>query len=156
MHAVMARRHGLAVVHLERDAEPRSATVRNFGLVWVSGRAPGEELDLALRARELWEEIGVAAGVGLRPDGSILVAQPPEELAVIEEVAARDDASRRGFRVLDADAVRAVNPALRGRYLGGLHCTTDAVVEPGRALPALRAHLAAGDGYAFCGGRTAV
>ena len=54
MHAVMARRRGLAVTHLEREQDGRGASVRNFGLVWVSGRRAGPELALALRARELW------------------------------------------------------------------------------------------------------
>ena len=40
MHAVAARRRGFEVVHLEREAEARGASVRNFGLVWVSGRGP--------------------------------------------------------------------------------------------------------------------
>ena len=57
MHAVMARRRGYEVVQLEREAEARGASVRNFGLVWVSGRRAGAELSLALRARELWEEL---------------------------------------------------------------------------------------------------
>jgi len=39
-HALDAVRRGHSVVHLEREAEARGATVRNFGLVWVSGRAP--------------------------------------------------------------------------------------------------------------------
>ena len=39
MHAVEACRRGWEVVHLEADAGPRRASVRNFGLVWVSGRA---------------------------------------------------------------------------------------------------------------------
>ena len=41
MHAVAARRRGLDVLHLEREPEPRGASVRNFGLIWVSGRAAG-------------------------------------------------------------------------------------------------------------------
>ena len=49
MHAVMARRRGFDVVQLEREAEARGASVRNFGLVWVSGRKAGPELSLALR-----------------------------------------------------------------------------------------------------------
>ena len=57
MHAVMARRRGYEVVHLEREAGPRGASVRNFGLVWVSGRRAGAEVNLALRARQLWAEI---------------------------------------------------------------------------------------------------
>src|SRR3954452_22238227 len=90
MHAVLARRQGWHVTHLERDVEPRSASVRNFGLVWVSGRAEGAELTTALRARVLWEELGRRApGVGFRPDGSMTIAQRPEEVAVLEQVVAR-------------------------------------------------------------------
>ena len=44
MHAWFARRHGAEVVHLERDVAPRKASVRNFGLVWVSGPAAGAEV----------------------------------------------------------------------------------------------------------------
>ena len=47
MHAVFAVRLGATVVHLERHDRPRGASVRNFGLVWVSGRSPGPELALA-------------------------------------------------------------------------------------------------------------
>jgi FAD dependent oxidoreductase TIGR03364 len=154
-HALVARRRGHEVLHLDRDAEPRSATVRNFGLVWVSGRAPGEELEAALRARDRWEELGrLAPGIGFRPDGSLTLARLPEEVRVLEEVANRSDADLRGFRLLSAAEVRDRNPALRGELLAGLYCERDAVVEPGRALPALRDLLAAGDGYRFLGGRT--
>src|SRR5689334_17048219 len=115
MHAVMARRQGWDVTHLDRDVEPRSASVRNFGLVWVSGRAAGAELDVALRARELWQDIATTApGVGFRPDGSMTVAQQPGELTVLEQVVERDDAAARGFRLLSPTEVRAVNPAIRG------------------------------------------
>src|SRR6202008_3623805 len=75
MHAVMARRRGLAVTHLEREQDGRGASVRNFGLVWVSGRRSGPELALALRARELWAEIAeFAPGTGFRPAGSRTIA----------------------------------------------------------------------------------
>lgn len=50
MHALFALARGASVVHLERDLVPSGATVRNFGLVWVSGRAVGRELALAQRA----------------------------------------------------------------------------------------------------------
>ena len=76
MHALEACRRGWEVVHLEADAGPRRASVRNFGLVWVSGRAPGPELALAVRARELWEQIAAhSPAVGFRPDGSLTVAR---------------------------------------------------------------------------------
>ena len=53
------------------------------------------------------------------------------------------------------DDVRALNPALRGKYLAGLHCSLDAAVESRQALPAIREHLAAGGRYVFVPGTTA-
>lgn len=157
MHAFTALGRGHTVTQLEADLEARKASVRNFGLVWVSGRAPGPELALALRARSLWEEIGrEVSGIGFRPDGSLTVAQHPEELAVLAAVAAADDTESRGLRLLDEAEVRSVNPAVRGELLGALLCTRDAVVEPRLALPALRAAMAEHGGYTFVGGRVAV
>jgi FAD dependent oxidoreductase TIGR03364 len=156
MHAVAARRRGHEVVQLEADAEPRRASVRNFGLVWVSGRAPGPELTLALRARELWEELGSAiTGIGFRPDGSLTVAQHPGELAVMAELVEQVDAERRGVRLLDAAETRRKNPAVQGELLGALLCTRDAVVEPRQVLPAVRAHLERRGDYEFLPGRVA-
>lgn len=157
MHAWQAVQAGHEVVHLDRDAEARTASVRNFGLCWVSGRRPGAELELALRARELWEQVGAAVpGVGFRADGSLTVAQHPAELAVLEEVAGRADAAARGFEVLDPAGVVAVNPAVRGELLGALWCRRDAVVEPRLALPAIRSHLHRSGRYRFEGARPVV
>jgi FAD dependent oxidoreductase TIGR03364 len=159
MHAVMARRRGLAVTHLEREQEGRGASVRNFGLVWMSGRRAGPELSLALRARELWESIAAdAPGTGFRPAGSVTVASAEAELAVLREAAELPDAKQREFELLSADEVRDVNPALQGEFLGGLWCRADAIVEPRAALPALRAWLASpgGPGYEWLPGREAV
>ena len=142
MHAVLARRHGYAVTQLEREPAGRGASVRNFGLVWVSGRRAGPELALALRARELWAEIADGApGTGFRPAGSLTIATAEAELAVMREAAALPDAKQREFDLLSPDEVRSVNPALRGEFVGGLHCRADAIVEPRVALPALRASL---------------
>ena len=144
MHAVMARRRGFEVVQLEREAEARGASVRNFGLVWVSGRKAGPELSLALRARALWAELGAQVpGIGFRPAGSLTLAAGDAELALLKEAAALPDADRREFELLDPAAVRAVNPALRGEFAGGLFCRADAIVEPRQVLPALRRYLAA-------------
>src|SRR5690349_1103426 len=129
MHAVMARRRGFEVVHLEREAEARGASVRNFGLVWVSGRKAGPKLSLALRARALWAELGVQVpGIGFRPAGSLTLAAGDAELALLKEAAALTDADRREFELLDA------------------------IVEPRQVLLALRGYLAS-DGYEWLPGR---
>jgi FAD dependent oxidoreductase TIGR03364 len=158
MHAVAARRRGFEVVQLERETEARGASVRNFGLVWVSGRKAGPELSLALRARELWSGLGAQVpGLGFRAAGSLTLATSEAELTLLKEAATLPDTERRGFELLDAAAVRTVNPALRGDFAGGLHCRLDAIVEPRLVLPALREHLAAGSegqsGYEWRPGR---
>jgi FAD dependent oxidoreductase TIGR03364 len=148
-HALEAVARGHDVIHLEREPEARGATVRNFGLVWVSGRSRSE-LAAAMRSRELWEKLGAdIPGIGFRAAGSITLMRTPGEVAVAEEVMARADAECRGFRLLEPRDVRAVNPALRGRYLAGLHCAHDAAVESRQALPAMREHMAASGRYTF-------
>jgi FAD dependent oxidoreductase TIGR03364 len=162
MHAVAARQRGLDVVHLEREAGTRGASVRNFGLIWVSGRAAGPELALAQRARTLWQELAAAVpGAGFRPHGSLTLARDAAELAVLKEAAALPDAAERGYELLDPAAVRAANPALGGCFAGGLLCRRDAIVEPRQVPEAVRGYLLAagsarGPGYAWLPGREAV
>jgi FAD dependent oxidoreductase TIGR03364 len=157
MHALEAHRRGWDVVHLEADAGPRRASVRNFGLVWVSGRAGGAELELALRARILWEQLAERApGIGFRADGSLTVATDPGELALMAEAAERSDAVARGFELVDAGGVRTLNPVIKGHQLGGLWCRRDAVVEPGSVLAAVRAILEPSNRYRWAAGRQAV
>ena len=81
MHALLARRRGLDVIHLERERDARGASLRNFGLIWVSGRSAGPELALAQRARTLWEELGaLVPAAGFRPHGSLTVALGDAEM----------------------------------------------------------------------------
>ncbi|MFI0737715.1 TIGR03364 family FAD-dependent oxidoreductase [Streptomyces sp. NPDC021100] len=154
MHAWQAVQRGHEVVHIEREPEARGASVRNFGLIWVGGRAAGEELATALRARELWEEIGAAVpGIGFRANGSLTAVTTEDELAVARATSARPDAAARGLRLLTPDEARAANPALRGTLLGALACDRDAVVEPRTAQRALKEVLFRSGRYTFLGGR---
>ncbi|MFG3259016.1 TIGR03364 family FAD-dependent oxidoreductase [Streptomyces sp. NPDC048172] len=157
MHAWQAVERGHEVLHIEREEQARGASVRNFGLVWVGGRADGPELETALRARELWEGIGARVPeLGFRPNGSLTVVTTEAELAVARASAARPDAAARGYKLLGPEEVRAVNPALRGEaVLGGLWCERDAAVEPRTAQRALQDALraAAPGRYTFLGGR---
>ena len=154
MHAWHAVRRGHEVVHLEREEQARGASVRNFGLVWVGGRAEGPELDTALRARQLWEGIAdEVPQVGFQASGSLTVLRTEHERAVAAEVAARPDAGVRGWELLDETETRKANPALRGALLGALWSPHDAQVEPRTAQRALQAHLGASGRYTFLGGR---
>jgi FAD dependent oxidoreductase TIGR03364 len=157
MHALFALTRGAEVVHLERDQIPHGATVRNFGLVWVSGRASGRELELALRARELWGQIGhEVPDIGFRANGSLTLVRTAEEMSVIEGASGRDDAALRGFELLDPAEARVRNPGLHGEFLGALWCPLDAAVEPRVALDALRDWMANSDRYRYLPSRELV
>ena len=147
-HAYEALKSGHQVIQLERDDVARSASVRNFGLVWVSGRKSGAELNTAVRARQLWDEIhGAIPELIFRPNGSLTLAINKEEVAVMEECLRKEDASLRQWQILDRDETQKINPALRGNYLASLWCPLDATVEPGSVLHSMREHLLRNDNY---------
>ena len=68
--AIAAVRRGLKVVVCERDEVARGASVRNFGMVWPIGQPPGEDLQAALRSRQLWGELAAEAGFRCAATGS--------------------------------------------------------------------------------------
>lgn len=142
-HALELAEAGFAVEHLEADAAPRGASTRNFGLVWVSGRRSGRELETATRARRRWEEVGTEVpGLGFRPAGSLTVACDGTGREVMQAFARHSDAAARSVTFLEPEEVRVCNPAVAGEVTGALYCTADAVVEPRQVLGALRDHLA--------------
>jgi FAD dependent oxidoreductase TIGR03364 len=150
MHAWQGRRRDYEVVHIEREAAARGASVRNFGLVWVSGRREGEELELALRARALWDDVAAdVPDVALRAGGSLTVAVNDDEWRVVQQAADLPDADRRGFHLLEPAAVRTRNPAVAGKVHGALWCDKDAVVEPRLASAAIVARLTADPAYTW-------
>jgi FAD dependent oxidoreductase TIGR03364 len=141
-HAVELVRAGWEVEHLDAAPEPTGASVRNFGLIWVSGRRDGEELEVARRARRRWQEIGDdVVSLGFRANGSLTIASTENERAVMEAFARLPAAAERGISFVEPDEVKERNPAVAGEVTGGLHCGLDAAVEPRRALGALRQHL---------------
>ena len=84
----------------------RGASVRNFGLIWVSGRAPGGELELALRARARWAEIAEQVpGTGFRAIPSLTLAADEAELGLLKEAASLPDAGLRAARSVRGSAL---------------------------------------------------
>ncbi len=131
--------------------------MRNFGLLWVSGRRTGAELDAAQRSRHRWEEIGAdIPGIGFRAAGSLTLARTDGERKVMEEFAHHPDAAGRSITYVDPDEVVVLNPAVQGDVAGALHCVEDAIVEPRLALGAMRSYLTARGSYVFHPGRRVV
>ncbi len=147
-HAFEAIKAGHQVIQLEREEVARSESVLNFGVVWVSGRKSGPELQAAVRARQLWDEIHTTIPEMLfRANGSLTLAINKEEIAVMEECLKKEDALDRQWQILDRDETQKINPALRGNYLASLWCPLDATVEPGSVLHSMREYLLRNDNY---------
>ena len=148
MHAREALNEGHEVLHIDRDPSPSGASVRNFGLIWVSGRRSGEELDAAIRARRIWEEIHhETPSLIFRGNGSLTLAKNEAELRVMEECLEKSDARLRKWEILGKKETQKLNPALRGNYIASLWCPLDGTVEPDSVLTSLRNHLQTNSRY---------
>ena len=147
---------GHEVVQLEREAEPRGASVRNFGLIWICGRGGGRELELALAGRARWQALAARApAIGFRPVGCLVAARNRGELDLLAAACGREDAAERGFELLSPDEARRFHVRLQA-IAGALRSPFDAVVEPAAALAALRALAGSSGRYRFLPGRTVI
>ncbi|HSX71395.1 MAG TPA: TIGR03364 family FAD-dependent oxidoreductase [Pseudomonas sp.] len=141
-HAWAGAKRGLKVKVFERTATPLGASIRNFGQALVTGQAPGPMLDLARQAHGLWAELGKAAGLALKQQGSLVFARTEAEEAMLEAFCA-GRARELGYRV---ELLRGA--ALDGLYAGrfahhraALHGLDDQQLYSREALPQIVDHL---------------
>ena len=146
--ALAAVRRGLRVVVIDRDAQANGASVRNFGFVTVTGQEAGAMWTRARRTREVWLEVGVAAGIPIVHTGMWMIARRAESVAVIEAFMATDMAE--GCRVLSPVAARQRCPWLAAPKLAAvLESTTELRVESRTAIPRLAEWLGAAHGVRY-------
>lgn len=145
--ALAAARRGLSVVVIEREDRARGASVRNFGLITLTGqdRAVWRR---AQRSREVWLEVAQPAGIPIVQRGLWLVARRAESAAVLEAFVRSDLAE--GCRLLTAAEATAEAPQLRTAGLAAaLYSPHEVRVEAREALPKLAAWLERDLGVTF-------
>jgi D-hydroxyproline dehydrogenase subunit beta len=139
-HALAAVKRGLRVVVIDRDAQPNGASVRNFGLVVVSGQEPGIARSRAATSRKIWLEVAQAAGIAVEHRGMLVAAQRPEAMALAEAFA--QTPSGAGCQILSRADLLARQPELDPKaVLGGLFSPEEIRVESRLALPKIVAWL---------------
>lgn len=147
-HALAAARLGLRVVVIDRDAQANGASIRNFGLVVVSGQEAGDAYRRAARSRAVWLEMADEAGIEVLHRGKLAVAQRPEALALLE--AFKSGVHGQECRLLKAEEAAAHQPGLDcSSIVGGLYSPFELRVESREALPRLAAFLAERYGVEF-------
>ena len=131
---------GRRVLLLERGRVGRHASGANAGGVRSTNRHVAE-LPLAAAALERWRTLSDTLGedVEFHAGGHLLLAENEREVAVIEERAARTAALGYDFeRVIRANEVRHLAPALAPRVLAALYAETDGSANPMRTVAATR------------------
>lgn len=140
-HALAAARRGLRVVVIDRDTQANGASIRNFGLVVVSGQEPGLSHRRAERSREIWLDLADQAGLQVLHRGKLVAAQRPEAMAVLEAFKAGPDA--QDCKLLSASEAAAHQPGLdASKIAGGLYSPFELRVESREVLPKLANFLA--------------
>ncbi len=137
-HAYALARRGRSVVVFDRSLQAAGASVRNFGMIWPIGQPAGPMHQMALRSRELWQEVLEASHVPYFPTGSLHVAYREDEAAVGQEFCAV--APKQGYTCewLGAEDVLARSDAVQPKGLAGaIWSPTEIMVDPRLAL----AHL---------------
>ncbi|MCE2448922.1 MAG: TIGR03364 family FAD-dependent oxidoreductase [Candidatus Latescibacteria bacterium] len=142
-HALAAAKRGHRVVLFERTPQAQGASIRNFGMIWPIGQAPGLIHQRALRTRQIWLDLAPKADIWLAQTGSLHLAYANDEYAVLAEFAALAPELGYSVELLDQDAVLARSHAVQPAGLqGGLWSTTELCVDPREAIAALPDYLA--------------
>ncbi|MFN0114919.1 MAG: TIGR03364 family FAD-dependent oxidoreductase [Paracoccaceae bacterium] len=148
-HALAAARRGLRVVVIDRDAEAVGASVRNFGFVTVTGQQGGDCWRRAMRSRDVWMEVAPKAGIPVEHQGTLVPAQRPEAMAVLEAFAKTQMGAE--CRLLTASELKAKHGAILADrdWQGGLWSPHERRVESRHAIPKLAAWLEGAMGVEF-------
>jgi FAD dependent oxidoreductase TIGR03364 len=140
-HALEARRRGLNVVLLDRNARATGASVRHSGHLFFSALEPGVALDAAPQARERWLDLARRAGTVADQGGTLIIARNRDELAVLEAAAAEP---ARHARLHSRKRVGRLAPIPVDDVVGALHARHDLRIGP-RSAPAALARLLRSD-----------
>jgi len=139
--ALAAARRRLKVVVIERDARARGASVRNFGLVTITGQDREGVWPRARRSREVWQEVAGQAGIPIVNQGLWIAARRPESGALLEAFV-RSDMSA-GCQLLTPSVARQRCPDLQTPDLEAvLWSPHELRVESRDAIPMLADWLA--------------
>jgi FAD dependent oxidoreductase TIGR03364 len=147
--ALAAAKRGMKVLVIERGARASGASVRNFGLITVTGQDRDALWQRARRSRDVWHGVAKACGIPIVNQGLWLAARRAESAAVLEAFMRSDMAE--GCELLTPLAAQQRCPHLRTSALQAvLWSPHELRVESRDAIPALAAWLQGEYGVTFC------
>lgn len=125
-------RAGVPVAVFEKGRIGAEQSSRNWGWVRTLGRDPAE-VPLAIRSKQLWQEIHAQRDVGFRNTGVLYLQETEADLQQHQ----RWLHSVRDYGVdatlIPADGLKPLLPATRRAWSGAMFSASDGVAEPGIA-----------------------
>jgi sarcosine oxidase subunit beta len=144
--ALFLRRLGLSVVLIERGLCGAAASGVNYGGVRTQGRAP-VQVPLALRARQLWEQLPALVGTDGEyvRSGHLKIARSEADIESLRAYARRVEDLGLELHLITGSAFRRAYPWLGSSAIAGSWCPGDGHANPRLVSPAFaRAARAAG------------
>ena len=140
-HAYHALARGLKVILLEKDGQPKGATVRNFGQVVPSGLDKTWQ-PIGRESLKIYKELQSQFDLSVRNLGTVYIASDEEEQTLLEELYATNKENDYSSQLLNADACIQKFPTLRNDYCrAGLYFPDEVSVDPRRMVIELQKQL---------------
>lgn len=155
-HAYHALEQGLSVAIIEKDRQPQSATVRNFGQVVPSGMNTKWQL-YGRESLRTYKQIQRRFDLSVRQHGSVYLASNEEEVQLLEELA--DINLRNGYlsQLLTRQECLEKYQGLKPGYVkAGLFFPEEVTVEPRVMIGRLLSYLVNEKGLAYYGNTAAL
>lgn len=130
---------GQRVLVLEQHGQPVSASVRNFGLVTVSGQPYCEPWEMAKRGSELWREVLPRLNMAPVQEGCLLTARSAIGQQLLEEY--RSTEPGRECTLLTEQGLRDRFPYLADGIKGALFSPHELRLDSGGVVMGLISYL---------------
>jgi FAD dependent oxidoreductase TIGR03364 len=148
-HAYHALQQGLSVALIEKDKQPISATVRNFGQIVPSGM-DAKWQNYGRESLEIYNRIQSKFDISVRDNGSVYIASNNEELQLLEELAIINGNNGYESQLLTKEQCLEKYASLRSDYvLAGLLFPQEITVEPRTMISEVLKYLVAAQGLQY-------
>jgi FAD dependent oxidoreductase TIGR03364 len=140
-HAYFLNQMGHRVALIEKDNQPTSASVRNFGQIVPSGFGQKWQ-NYGRESLKVYNDIQSQMDIGIRREGTLYLAENAEEVQLIEELAEINRGQGYYSEVLTSQKCEERLPALRkGKVLAGLFFPQELNVDAPFAIRQLIKYL---------------
>lgn len=128
---------GRRVILVERDDIASGTASASGGWVIIQDKETPDGVAFARESRRLYDRLQEEAGVPLHRAGGLILATSDLDLARLRTQAVTASAGGLAVELLDAAALRDLEPALSPEVRQGLFCADEATVDPPQVCRAL-------------------